>query len=314
MSIQIDVFGSFVCRDMARYLEKNVYNVERSIGSIPITSLYEPVMKYDEEKIKKLPISSYEKQMLKIQLKRNVVQFLKSSPARILVMDLAEEAMKRWILSDIDLAGIAVPEECEDHIEQLVSDIENREEAGLIEPETLDLEWEEEKYEQFAKDIVQSKDNPRGYPAKNIVVIESYFTDRIVNNKDGVLREQNKKYKVKQINERLKKLYGILYKYIPECQIIRLPIFTYATETNLRGMHPLSYTEDTYQYLAKVFNVMCGNLKVNTVDNIYKEQCLHNKLYTRVLRSNSIYTMKEEIKELQQQVKELQETIKRIGR
>ena len=114
----------------------------------------------------------------------------------------------------------------------------------------------------------------------------------------------------------MRKLYQILYRYIPECHVVKLPIFTHSVETHLRGEHPLYYTEDTYIYLAKVLRTLFKELKVNTVENLYLEQGFKNKLFTRVLNSssiNSIAGMKKEIAALQKQVKELSQKLEEIS-
>lgn len=41
MGVQIDIFGSTVCRDMIRYSDKNEFEVNRCIGGVPISTLYE---------------------------------------------------------------------------------------------------------------------------------------------------------------------------------------------------------------------------------------------------------------------------------
>lgn len=39
--MQIDILGSCVCRDLFRYMPEELYSVERCIGNIPISTLYE---------------------------------------------------------------------------------------------------------------------------------------------------------------------------------------------------------------------------------------------------------------------------------
>ena len=39
--MQIDILGSCVCRDLFRYMPEELYSVERCMGNIPISTLYE---------------------------------------------------------------------------------------------------------------------------------------------------------------------------------------------------------------------------------------------------------------------------------
>ena len=146
--------------------------------------------------------------------------------------------------------------------------------------------------------------------------METYYAEKKVGNSDGILHPQPAEYKIREKNEFLRKLYQILYRYIPECHVVKLPIFTHSVETHLRGEHPLYYTEDTYIYLAKVLRTLFKELKVNTVENLYLERGFKNKLFTRVLNSssiNSIAGMKKEIAALQKQVKELSQKLEEIS-
>lgn len=316
MGVQVDIFGSCVCRDIIRNTKKGDYEVNRCIGSIPITTLYEPPLSVREFDVDKLALSVYDKRMLKIQLKRNAVNLLRKSDSQILIMDLVEEAMKRCQSERKKDVSIAYQEENEKVIQEAFADeLGKNNPVRTVYPNEQDFDHVEKKYRQFAKEIVQSEENPYGYPEKNIIVIEAFYTEKWVGNLDGVLHLHDAKYPVKEINEWLKKLYGILYTYMPMCQVIKLPVFTHTTENHLRGKHPLSYTMDTYSYYAKALDVLCGKSKVNSVDNLYEEQCLQNKLYTRVLNSNSIYSissLKKEIKALQEEVETLKNEISQM--
>ena len=148
------------------------------------------------------------------------------------------------------------------------------------------------------------------FPLNNNV--EAYCTEDYIANRDGVLHPHNAKYKVKEINEILKTLYELLYRYMPTCRVIKLPEFTHSSENHLRGPGPLSYTEATYEYLARCIEVYCGVNKINSVENLYGEQSLHNKLETRVINSGAVYkvpAMQKEIALLNAKIAELQAQI-----
>lgn len=74
------------------------------------------------------------------------------------------------------------------------------------------------------------------------------------------------------------------------------------------GGHPLHYTDETYQYLAKVIDALNNVTMENKPENILKEQSLNNKLKTRVLNSEKIYQidkMQKKIEALEKEIKEL---------
>ena len=110
MSVLVDIFGSCVCRDIFRHADKTKYEIGRCLGYIPVTTLTErriPAKKgmFDEAKL-----TPYEKKMLRIQMRRNAPELLKKSEAKILVMDLADELMKRWKIESEVPGSIAVIE------------------------------------------------------------------------------------------------------------------------------------------------------------------------------------------------------------
>ena len=311
--MQIDILGSCVCRDLFRYMPEELYSVERCIGNIPISTLYEKRVSLEKRGIDLSGLSKYNYRMLKIQMGRSAVSLLKKSEANVLILDLADECMKRFVNEEISKCGIAFQEEEQSIIEEGFSEY-----GESIIMDALELNWEEleEKYRRFALDLVKTEENPNGYYAENIVVLETYYAEKKVGNSDGILHPQPAEYKIREKNEFLRKLYQILYRYIPECHVVKLPIFTHSVETHLRGEHPLYYTEDTYIYLAKVLRTLFKELKVNTVENLYLEQGFKNKLFTRVLNSssiNSIAGMKKEIATLQKQVKELSQKLEEIS-
>ena len=42
MKVQIDVFGSYVARDAVRYMDPALYELNRCIGGVPVSTLFEP--------------------------------------------------------------------------------------------------------------------------------------------------------------------------------------------------------------------------------------------------------------------------------
>lgn len=313
MKVQIDVFGSYVARDAVRYMDPALYELNRCIGGVPVSTLFEPEFSLPEEKLEGVRASQYDKRMLMLQLSRKVPALLKKSESKFLVLDLAAECMNRLVLGNESHTAVAYPEEMEDCIQSVFSYLG----TPVAQKSLLDLDSKvlNKKYRQFVQNLVKSQANPMGYEESNIIVIEAYCTENYIANRDGQFHPHNAKYKVKEVNEILKTLYELLYRYMPTCRVIKLPDFTHSTENHLRGPGPLSYTEDTYLYLARCIEVYCGVNKQNSVENLYGEQSLQNKLETRVARLYTICNigaLKKEIAQLTVQVSELEEQVQSL--
>ncbi len=301
MKVQIDVFGSYVARDAVRYMDPALYELNRCIGGVPVSTLFEPEFSLPEDKLEGVRASQYDKRMLMLQLSRKVPALLKKSESKFLVLDLAAECMNRLVLGNESHTAVAYPEEMEDCIQSVFSGIP-AERKSLLD---LDSKVLNKKYRQFVQNLVKSQANPMGYEESNIIVIEAYCTEDYIGNRDAVLHPHNAEYKVKEINEILKTLYELVYRYMPTCRVIKLPLFTHSTENHLRGPGPLSYTEKTYQYLARCIEVYCGLNKQNSVENLLHEQGLNNQLYTRLCQCSAIYS----ISGMRRQIAELKETV-----
>ena len=313
MKVQIDVFGSYVARDAVRYMDPALYELNRCIGGVPVSTLFEPEFSLPEEKLEGVRASQYDKRMLMLQLSRKVPALLKKSESKFLVLDLAAECMNRLVLGNESRTAVAYPEEMEDCIQSVFSYLG----TPVAQKSLLDLDSKvlNKKYRQFVQNLVKSQANPMGYEESSIIVIEAYCTEDYIGNRDAMLHPHNAKYKVKEINEILKTLYELVYRYMPTCRVIKLPFFTHSTENHLRGPGPLSYTEKTYEYLARCIEVYCGVNKINSVENLYGEQSLQDKLETRLINSSAIYKiagMQKEIALLTAKIAELQKQLEEL--
>lgn len=307
MAVEIDVYGSCVCRDIFRYAQHGKYKVRKSVGYIPITSLYDAPFNVDvKEALEHSRMSSYEKLMLKVQTKRNLPRMLLKNRANILVLDLADEFMERWETENCPSAPLAVIEGKEEEYEKVL-EAASCSVKRKYSPLEMDMQEVEEKIQKFAKDILYSEENPDGYQEKNVIVIEALFTPDIMGN-DGNLHKHDGKYRLHEYNEWLRKVYLIFYKYFQNCKVIKMPEFTHSSQNHIRGTHPLNYMQDTYFYFERALDVLCGYSHVNTVENLFKEQSLKNKLETRVVNSNAIY----EIPILKNRVNEIESSSKPI--
>ena len=304
MAVQVDIFGSCVCRDIFRYVESEKYQVNRCISNIPVTSLYEGAAQVSKDFLESANLTQYEKKMLRILLRRNTVRLLENSEANVLIMDLANEFMQRWEVAIGErIISLAVPEEREAEYEVFFGKYPFSivKKYSMLE---MDMEYVEGCLKQFAESIVKSPENPNGYEEKNIIVIESLYTPDILGN-DGNIHGHDKKYKLHEYNEWLRRAYLILYKYIQDCKIIKLPEFTHSTENHIRGVNPLHYMGDTYEYFKQALDVLNKYSYVNSVDNLYKEKSLKNKIETRAVNSSMMYGMQNKIAILEEQMEQL---------
>lgn len=310
MKVKVDVFGSFVSRDVMRYMQPDTYVLNRCIGGVPISNLFDMPLHIDENKLERINISQYDKRMMMIQLNRNAPSLLKKSDSSVLIMDLASECMNRIVFEEASNASVAYPSAMGKYLDSLFADV------GVpfkkVSPLAMDIKAVEKKYKRFVSSIVKSETNPNGYSEDNIIVIEAYYTENYVGNRDAILHPHSAQYKVKEVNAMLKKFYMILYKYIPNCRVIKMPTFTHSTQNHIRGFGPLFYTDETYQYMADCVEVLCGISKKNSVENLYQERSLENQLYTRLLKCGAIYSiasMKKQIADLTEQVQALKTQI-----
>lgn len=305
MVVQVDIFGSCVCRDIFRYVDNEKYQVNRCISNIPIMSLYEESVQVSKDFLESAKLTQYEKKMLRILMRRNTVSLLEKSEANVLIMDLANEFMERWEVAIGERTiSLAVPEEREAEYEAFFG----KQPFSIVKKYSMlemDMESVEACLKQFAESIVKSPENQMGYEEKNIIVIESLYTPDILGN-DGNIHGHDKKYKLHEYNEWLRRAYLILYKYIQDCKVIKLPEFTHSTENHIRGVNPLHYMGDTYEYFKQALDVLNKYSYVNNVDNLYKEKSLKNRIETRAVRTTMMFTLEKRINDLSSKLKNME--------
>ena len=298
--LEVDVLGSCVCRDMFRHHDENYYNINRCFSNIPLSIITSDVMPIPREFIEQFPGSEYEKRMLLLQSSRQTLRLLKESNAEYLVIDLADELMNQFVLEDTVKRNIAEIPAREDWYDWMYKKL--RKSGNRKSPLELDIQEYEQAYQELAKELIQTEENPRGYEEKKIIVIESYYVKSIMRN-NGILYSHGEEWRIKECNEFLKNLYTVFYKYVQNCTIINLPEFTQTSQNHLRGEHPLHYREDTYYYFINALNSICKGAKVNTLENLFHEQSLKNKLEARVANANIIYNLQERITKLEKATK-----------
>lgn len=308
MALTVDVYGSCVGIDLFRYVDPAKYKFSRCVTQVPISTLYEPVLQFENADVERLALSSYENTMFRIQTGKILPQLLKKNKSDYLIIDLADELMRRCEIQGETETQLAMVEGKETAYEPLFAK-ENRFMQGpSFSPTDMDLRTIERKYKKFASELVTSEKNPDGYRQDQIVILEAMYTADIMGN-EGSLHTHNKKYSIKKSNAWLKQLYEILEKYIPGAQVIHFPDMTHATQNHLNGVHPLHYMADTYAFFEKTLDVITHYSNQNTTENLWREQSLKNKLETRVAKSSMMYSMRTQIQELQKKLKKLENQI-----
>lgn len=291
MAIQVDILGSCVVKDVFRYMESGKYRVYKSLSNIPITSLYEAPIFVEKEKIESLDISNYDKVMLKVQMLRNLPEVLLHKHSDFLVIDLANELLKRCEIQGEKVSSLALGE---NQREALMSMFEKNSQYSIGKIYSIlnmDIQYVDEKFRRFAKEILYSEVNPKGYQIDKIIVVEAFYTQDIVGS-DGEIYKHDEKYRIQECNDWLKRVYSIFYKHFKGCQVIRIPEFTHSSSNHIEGINPLHYMQETYRYFEKALDIVTGYSRMNTLENLYNEQSLENRLKTRVLKSGDIYLLK----------------------
>lgn len=312
MAVQVDVFGSCVVRDIFRHTQPGKYKVYKSVGNLPITSLYEKPVVISKRDVDELHMSNYDKVMLRAQMSRNLPELLLDKHSEILVMDLADEFMERCeVKGQNETTMLAQAENQGELLENLFEGNERYSIVKRYPMLEMDIQKVEEKIKRFAKDILYSEENPRGYQEKNVIVIESLYTPDILQN-DATLHKHEEKYRVEEYNEWIRKNYLIFYKYFQNCKVIKLPEFTHSSQNHVRGTHPLHYMQDTYFYFERALDVACGYSQVNTLENLFREQTLKNRIATRAIRSNMMFGLEKKISHIFEKVKKMEEVLSKV--
>ena len=179
MAVQVDVFGSCVSRDLFRYVQYGKYKVHKSFGNIPISTLYDFPVHW--EHIEELELSNYNQAMLQMQMNKTLPENLLKDHSNILVIDLADELMKRYYIDDEKKSSLALDDLYENNLIGGDSNISS------FYPWDMDLQTIEETYKQFSNKILYGTENPEGYLCSHIIVIESYYAENILGNDGGNL-------------------------------------------------------------------------------------------------------------------------------
>lgn len=310
MAVTVDVYGSCVSKDLFYYTGAGKYELRRCIIHTPVASLYEKPVHIDTQAISRSGFKKGDSILLQIQSERIAPGMLRRNKSDYLIIDLADELMSiREVLIRNDAKYVA-PEKT--YLTQLEGRADEYDKlfAGngqymlgkTLSPLDTDISVIERKFRKFSREILFSENNRSGYKADQIIILEARYAADYMD-KDTNIAQYSKDYRIKECNQLLENLYKILEEYLPECRVIKFPLFVHGFVGHRNGVHPLNYTSDTYAYFERVLDVMVGYSKANTPENLWLEQNCTNKLFTRTIHAGAIYTFKKQITELQGQMK-----------
>ena len=96
MAITVDVYGSCVSSDLFRYVNAGKYKYSRCVTQVPISTLYEKSLSFQEKNIEAMDLDDYEKTMFRVQTAKILPRLLKKNKSDILIIDLADELMEEY--------------------------------------------------------------------------------------------------------------------------------------------------------------------------------------------------------------------------
>ena len=312
MAVSIDVYGSCVSRDLFRYTGIGKYELKRCVTQIPITSLYERPVHLQEEEFAGTAFSRREQMHVRLQGERILPSLLKKDKSEYLIIDLADELMQRSEILIGDEGGyttqLALAEGKQEEYKKLLDANQQYSQLRIYPPTQLDQLRNEKKYRKFAQDILCSKQNPEGYRPDQVIILEALYSQNIMAN-SAVLKTHAESYHIKESNDWLRRQYDAFEQAMPDCCVIRFPEFVHSTPNHKNGVHPLHYMAANYAYFERALDVAVHYSDTNTLENLYAEQSLQNKLETRVVNTAMMYNLEKQVKELQQQVQKLQKLV-----
>ena len=138
------------------------------------------------------------------------------------------------------------------------------------------------------------------YKQSRIIIVDVRMAHQyLLNNK--TLRTYNHDYwNIDASNKHLDNVYNILYELLPESPRIKMPEYTLGQENHLWGAAPLHFMDEYYLYLGNALDIITGRSHTHTLDQLWKEQSLRNKiLYDQIISQNVIEQLQRRVEELE---------------
>jgi len=297
--ITFNSFGSCVSRDVFRY--SNKYDVDVDIQRNLFENLVAPpITLHDLDKLNlENYLQHYEKFMVINNFTKGFTQDLLNSKANYLLIDLSVE---RWnILRVYDKHNyshnIFYPNNYgNDKYKDAFNKIIENENFNyqVINLKQTNLQKIRRRFEDAVKLLLTK------YQPSHIVILELKLAHQYLLNNKTLRTYDHEYWKINESNEFLEKLYSILTELLPNSPVIKMPTDTIGQENHLWGPAPLHYTDSYYEYVCNCLDTITGQSYIHTLNQLYNEQCLKNKIfYNNLLYENRISNLEEKINNLE---------------
>lgn len=294
---RICTFGTCVVSDIFNYTFPDRYQVKR-FGRNKISTLLSDSIDLPIEFFDSLQATNFEKKMIANSFRNDVVQQILQIQPDYLVLDFFDEVNDK-VQIDFNGKTFCLNDHWINHtgnwFNQIKESIVGKDgilpDAEVKRVPYLETPFSEieKAYQDFVGKILKSETNQNGFEQEQIIVVESYPTEYFINN-GGSLQPLPHAFPTKTIIDFLQKVYQLFYTLVPGCHRIKLPEYTYGNANHIWGPHPLHYHQDTYSYLSTAIDIITGYHPFrSTLEKLYREQSLENRLKARLLFANVIY-------------------------
>lgn len=124
----------------------------------------------------------------------------------------------------------------------------------------------EEILEKVISSLVQWLTYEKGYREEEIILIENKHANCYTEGEFLYFFKKSKE--TKKINDCLDKAYQLFESYVPNCNIIKMPLNTYGDYFHRWSLYSLHFTKEYYDYLYQCINLICAD-----ADNYKKRIC-----------------------------------------
>jgi len=189
-----------------------------------------------------------DKHDIETDLSKTLVDALKGSNSKYLVIDLLDE---RFNLCRIKYAVGSEIVATKSNI--LMDNLGNIsvDDTVLMSEYVSILPFEETNYER--KICAVSKKIKGVFKRKNIILHECYLAKTYISKNGDILEFDEKTLaNINRINDKLEKLYTVLKRELEGAEVIVMPDWVTADEKHKQGLNPMHYCAEYYKYVAKM--------------------------------------------------------------
>ncbi len=295
-SINIQCYGSNLIKRVIQYNRKKTYKISL-LSRNPISSALTSPLLLKSEDIENLHLSESIANSLVIEFNKKALDIIDESNADYLLIDLMNEVEDRFIIT----SGTVKSEFSDYHNDDLVKTV-----RGLY----PDCKLSSRKCYEISDNEISNIFNSvcsflkKRFEQNKIIIIECYLAEQYPDNYINLQNYPNLPV-IKKTNEYLKKCYNVISKSLPKCSFIKFPAWGWGSINTVDGINPLVLDSSYYNYLSQAIDVATGNNPFYTLQNLYDEQSLNNRLRERARHSNMVWELNEKIKQLEKEIENL---------